>query len=114
MSAANTTRPDMPGVKPKKTLSQRLVTIPKAVIVTVVFFIVWLASNSSLPSCNSANGVVNSLNGQACLERQSYLHIWSGWLAILFLILVVVLVAIRYGADLLRAAKGNNSSGTQA
>src|ERR1700691_6051044 len=88
--------------KPERTLAQKLVTIPKALAVTVIFFVIWLITNTNLPSCNSPQVIIN---GGSCVARQSYLHTWSGWLAILFLVVTVALIAIRYGVDLVKAAQ---------
>lgn len=67
-------------------------TITKAVIATVVFTIVWTASNVNLPSCNDPAAFLN--NG-GCVERQSYFHIVSGWLALASLITGVVLFILK-------------------
>jgi len=88
-------------------------TITKAVILTVVFGVIFLASASNLPSCSDPNFQANALTsgllggngGGQCIERQSYLHTWSGWLAVLFLITAVVLWVIRYGASALKSVR---------
>jgi hypothetical protein len=68
-------------------------TLTKAVIATVGFTIVFLATNSNLPSCSD---VVATLNAGACIERQSYLHTASGWLALASLITGVVLFILKH------------------
>jgi hypothetical protein len=68
-------------------------TLTKAVIATVVFTIVFLATNSNLPSCSD---VVATLNAGACIERQSYLHTACGWLALASLITGVVLFILKH------------------
>jgi hypothetical protein len=68
-------------------------TVTKAAIATVVFAIVFLATNSSLPSCGNA---VAAINAGACVERQSYLHTGCGWLALISLITAVVLAILKY------------------
>ena len=66
----------------------RTPTITKAAIVTVVFAIVFLATNSNLPPCSDT---VAALNAGGCIVRQSYLHTACGWLALASLIAGVVL-----------------------
>lgn len=68
-------------------------TVTKAAVATVMFTIVFLATNSSLPSCSNA---VAAINAGACVERQSYLHTGCGWLALISLITGVVLVILKY------------------
>ena len=70
----------------------RTPTITKAVIATVVFSIVFLATNSNLPSCSDA---VATLNAGECIVRQSYLHTACGWLALASLITGVVLFILK-------------------
>jgi hypothetical protein len=70
----------------------RTPTVTKAAIATVVFTIVFLATNSNLPSCSDA---VAAFNAGACIERQSYLHTACGWLALASLITGVVLFILR-------------------
>jgi hypothetical protein len=70
----------------------RTPTITKAAIATVVFTIVFLATNSNLPSCSDA---VAAFNAGACIERQSYLHTACGWLALASLITGVVLFILK-------------------
>jgi hypothetical protein len=54
-------------------------TFTKAIAASVVFALAYLASGSSLPSCSDA---VAAINSGACIERQSFLHTASGWLAL--------------------------------
>ena len=70
----------------------RTPTITKAAVATVVFTIVFLATNSNLPSCSDA---VAALNAGGCIVRQSYLHTASGWLALASLITGVVLFILK-------------------
>jgi hypothetical protein len=70
----------------------RTPTITKAVIATVVFSIVFLATNSNLPSCSDA---VATLNAGECIVRQSYLHTACGWLALVSLATGVVLFILK-------------------
>jgi hypothetical protein len=70
----------------------RAPTITKAVIATVLFTIVFLATNSNLPSCNDA---VAALNAGQCIVRQSYLHTACGWLALVSLATGVVLFILK-------------------
>jgi len=70
----------------------RAPTITKAAIAAVLFTIVFLATNSSLPPCSDA---VAALNAGGCLVRQSYLHTACGWLALASLITGVVLFILK-------------------
>ena len=70
----------------------RTPTITKAASATVVFTIVFLATNSNLPSCSDA---VAALNTGGCIVRQSYLHTACGWLALASLITGVVLFILK-------------------
>jgi hypothetical protein len=68
-------------------------TITKAIIGSAVFAIAYLASGSSLPPCSDA---VAALNSGACIERQSFLHTASGWLALICLIAAVALLVLKH------------------
>jgi hypothetical protein len=68
-------------------------TFTKAIIATAVFGIVFLASTSSLPSCSDT---LAALNSGGCIERQSYLHTASGWLALFCLLAAVLLLALKH------------------
>jgi len=70
-------------------------TFTKAIIAAAVFTIVYLASTSNLPSCSDTMAVLNSGTGE-CIERQSFLHTASGWLALICLIAAVVLLAVKH------------------
>jgi hypothetical protein len=70
-------------------------TFTKAIIAAAVFTIVYLASTSNLPSCSDTMAVLNSSSGE-CIERQSFLHTASGWLALICLIAAVVLLAVKH------------------
>ena len=70
----------------------RAPTITKAIISTVVFTIVFLATNSNLPPCTDA---VATLNAGECIVRQSYLHTACGWLALISLATGVVLFILK-------------------
>jgi hypothetical protein len=69
-------------------------TITKAIIATAVFGIVYLASTSNLPSCSDTAALLNS-SGE-CIERQSFLHTASGWLALIFLVTAVAMLVVKY------------------
>ena len=69
-------------------------TFTKAIIASAVFLIVYLASTSNLPSCSDTIAVLNSSGD--CIERQSYLHTASGWLALICLVAAVVLLALKH------------------
>ena len=73
-------------------------TFTKAIIASAVFAIVYLASTSNLPSCSDT---LAALNSGECIERQSFLHTASGWLAIIGLIAAVVLLAVKHKDSIL-------------
>jgi len=67
-------------------------TFTKAVVAAAAFGAVFLATNSNLPMCTDPGAV---LNPGGCLERQSYLHTWSGWLALISLAAGVLLLVLK-------------------
>ena len=69
-------------------------TFTKGIIAAAVFAIVYLASTSNLPSCSDTDALLTS--GGECIERQSFLHTASGWLALISLILAVLLLALKH------------------
>jgi hypothetical protein len=69
-------------------------TFTKAIIASAVFAITYLASTSNLPSCGDTVAVLNS--GGECIERQSFLHTASGWLAMICLVTAVLLLAFKH------------------
>jgi hypothetical protein len=69
-------------------------TFTKAIIASAVFAIAYLASTSNLPSCSDTAAVFNS--GGECIERQSFLHTASGWLALICLVAAVLLLALKH------------------
>jgi len=73
-------------------------TFTKAIIASAVFAIVYLASTSNLPSCSDTVAVFSS--GE-CVERQSFLHTASGWLALICLVAAVVLLALKHKNSIL-------------
>jgi len=73
-------------------------TITKAIIASAVFAIVYLASTSNLPSCSDTVAVFSS--GE-CIERQSFLHTASGWLALICLVAAVLLLALKHKNSIL-------------
>jgi hypothetical protein len=73
-------------------------TFTKAIIASAVFAIAYLASTSNLPSCSDT---LAALNSGECIERQSFLHTASGWLAIICLIAAVVLLALKHKDSIL-------------
>jgi hypothetical protein len=74
-------------------------TFTKAIIASAVFAIAYLASTSNLPSCNDTAAILSS--GGECIERQSFLHTASGWLALIFLVAAVVLLALKHKGSIL-------------
>ena len=73
-------------------------TFTKAIIASAVFTIAYLASTSNLPSCNDTVAV---LNAGECIERQSFLHTASGWLALICLVSAVLLLALKHKTAIL-------------
>jgi hypothetical protein len=69
-------------------------TFTKAIIAAAVFTIVYLASTSNLPSCSDTMAVLSS--GGECIERQSFLHTASGWLALICVVAAVVLLTLKH------------------
>ena len=74
-------------------------TFTKAIIASAVFAIMYLASTSNLPSCSDTVAVLSS--GGECIERQSFLHTASGWLALICLVAAVVLLALKHKDSIL-------------
>jgi hypothetical protein len=74
-------------------------TFTKAIIASAVLTITYLASTVSLPSCNDTIAIYNS--GGACIERQSFLHTASGWLALICLVAALVLLALKHKTSIL-------------
>jgi hypothetical protein len=68
-------------------------TFTKAMIAAAVFAIAYLASTSSLPPCTDPDVL---LNGGECIERQSFLHTASGWLALVCLVAAVLLLVLKH------------------
>jgi hypothetical protein len=73
-------------------------TFTKAIIASAVFAIVYLASTSNLPSCNDTAAILSS---GGCVERQSFLHTASGWLALICLVAALVLLALKHKNSIL-------------
>jgi zinc-ribbon domain len=74
-------------------------TFTKSIIASAVFAIVYLASTSNLPSCSDTAAILSS--GGECIERQSFLHTASGWLALICLIAAVLLLALKHKNSIL-------------
>ena len=74
-------------------------TSTKAIIASAVFAIAYLATTSNLPSCSDTAAVLSS--GGECIERQSFLHTASGWLALICLVAAVVLLALKHKDSIL-------------
>jgi hypothetical protein len=73
-------------------------TFTKAIIASAVFAIAYLASTSNLPSCSDT---LAALKSGECIERQSFLHTASGWLALICLLAAVVLLAVKHKDSIL-------------
>src|SRR3984957_12720190 len=74
-------------------------TFTKAIIAAAVFAIAYLASTSNLPACSDAVAALSS--GGECIERQSFLHTASGWLALICLLAAVLLLALKHKNSIL-------------
>ena len=74
-------------------------TFTKAIIASAVFAITYLASTSNLPSCSDTVAILSS--GGECIERQSYLHTASGWLALICLVAALLLLALKHKNSIL-------------
>jgi hypothetical protein len=74
-------------------------TFTKAIIASAVFAIAYLATTSNLPSCSDTAAVLGS--GGECIERQSFLHTASGWLALICLVAAAVLLALKHKDSIL-------------
>jgi hypothetical protein len=73
-------------------------TFTKAIIASAIFAIAYLASTSNLPSCSDTVAILSS--GE-CIERQSFLHTASGWLALICLVAAVLLLALKHKNSIL-------------
>ena len=73
-------------------------TFTKAIIASAVFAIAYLASTSNLPSCSDTAA---AFSAGACIERQSFLHTASGWLALICLVAALVLLALKHKGSIL-------------
>jgi len=73
-------------------------TFTKAIIASAVFAIAYLASTSNLPSCSDTVAILSS--GE-CIERQSFLHTASGWLALICLVAAVLLLVLKHKNSIL-------------
>ncbi len=74
-------------------------TFTKAITASAVFAIAYLATTSNLPSCSDTAALLSS--GGECIERQSFLHTASGWLALICLAAAVVLLALKHKDSIL-------------
>jgi hypothetical protein len=87
----------------------RAPTFTKAIIASAVFTIAYLASTSNLPSCSDTAVILSS--GGECIERQSFLHTGSGWLALICLAAAVVLLALKHKDSILGARASLQQTG---
>jgi hypothetical protein len=97
-----------PYVRPMNIRFTRAPTFTKAISAAAIFAIVYLASASNLPSCGDTAAVLSG--GGECIERQSFLHTASGWLALISLVAGVLLLALKHKDAIL----GRQSSAQQA
>jgi hypothetical protein len=77
-----------------KTTFTKAPTFTKAIIASAIFTVTYLASTSNLPSCSDTVAILGS--GGACIERQSFLHTASGWLALICLVAAMLLLALKH------------------
>jgi hypothetical protein len=84
-------------------------TFTKAIIASAVFTIAYLASTSNLPSCSDTAVILSS--GGECIERQSFLHTGSGWLALICLVAAVVLLVLKHKDSILGARASLQQTG---
>ena len=84
-------------------------TFTKAIVASAVFTIVYLASTSSLPPCSDTAVILSS--GGECIERQSFLHTGSGWLALICLLAAVVLLVLKHKDSILGARASLQQAG---
>src|ERR1700723_2880951 len=90
--------PPEPYVRLMKITFTKTPTFTKGIIASAVFTIAYLASTSNLPSCNDTVAV---LNAGECIERQSFLHTASGWLALICLVAAVLLLVLKHKNSIL-------------
>ena len=90
---------DRPYVRLMKIRFTKAPTFTKAIIASAVFAIAYLASTSNLPSCSDTVATLNS--GGECIERQSFLHTASGWLALICLVAAALLLALKHKSSIL-------------
>ena len=83
-----------PYVRLMKITFTKAPTFTKAIIASAIFAIAYLASTSNLPSCSDTVAILSS--GGECIERQSFLHTASGWLALICLVAAVLLLALKH------------------
>jgi len=74
-------------------------TVTKAIIASAIFAIAYVASNSNLPSCSDTVAILST--GGECIERQSFLHTASGWLALICLVAAALLLALKHKSSIL-------------
>jgi hypothetical protein len=84
-------------------------TFTKAIIASAVFSIAYLASTSNLPPCSDTALILSS--GGECIERQSFLHTGSGWLALICLVAAVVLLVLKHKDSILGARASLQQAG---
>jgi hypothetical protein len=87
-------------------------TFTKGIIASAIFGIIYLATTSSLPSCSDTLAALSS--GGECIERQSFLHTASGWLALICLVAAVVLLALKHKDSILGQLQSPTQQAQQA
>jgi hypothetical protein len=89
-----------PYVRLMKLRLSKAPTFTKAITGSAIFAVAYLASTSNLPSCSETAAVFSS--GGECIERQSFLHTASGWLALICLLAAALLLALKHKDSILR------------
>ena len=84
-------------------------TFTKAIIASAVFTIAYLASTSNLPPCSDTALILSS--GGECIQRQSFLHTGSGWLALICLVAAVALLVLKHKDSILGARASLQQTG---
>jgi hypothetical protein len=89
-------------------------TFTKAIIGSAIFTFAYLASTSNLPPCSDTAVILSS--GGECLQRPSFLHTASGWLALICLVAAAVLLVLKHKDSILgaRASLQQGSQGPSA
>jgi len=86
-------------------------TFTKAIIGSAIFTFAYLASTSNLPPCSDTAVILSS--GGECLQRPSFLHTASGWLALICLVAAAALLVLKH-KDSILGARASQQQARQA